>query len=143
MTLYEQDETAWLETMSALAAERRYTDLDYANLSEYLADMAKRDRRRCSLTRSVTLICHLLKWEFQAECRSGSWQGTILEAAAHRVQLLESDPDNHAMAVLPQAYADGRKQAAAETGLARETFPPECGWDVEAPLTDRSENAGG
>ena len=44
--LYEQDETAWLDAMSALAASGRYADMDYFHLSEYLADMAKRDRRK-------------------------------------------------------------------------------------------------
>jgi len=139
--LYERDETAWLETMSALAAEGRYTDMDYPNLSEYLADMAQRDRREV-FSRLVTLIAHLLKWEYQADQRSGSWQGTTLEQQRELRQLLESGTlYNHAVAVLAQAYADGRKQAAAETGLARQTFPAECGWEVEALLADRSDDA--
>jgi hypothetical protein len=44
-TLYRKDETAWLETMSQLLAQRRFRELDYRHLSEYLADMAKRDKR--------------------------------------------------------------------------------------------------
>jgi hypothetical protein len=140
--LYERDETAWLETMSALAAAGRYADMDYPNLSEYLADMAKRDRREV-FSRLVMLISHLLKWEHQADRRSGSWLGTILEQQRELRQLLESGTlYNHAVAVLAKAYAEGRKQAAAETGLARETFPVECGWDVEALLADRSEATG-
>jgi len=43
--LYEADETAWLEQMSKLVGQRRYGELDYKHLSEYLLDMAKRDRR--------------------------------------------------------------------------------------------------
>jgi hypothetical protein len=141
--LYEQDETAWLEIMSALAAAGRYTDMDYSNLSEYLADMAKRDRREV-FSRLVTLMCHLLKWEYQSDHRSGSWQGTILEQQRELRQLLESGTlHNHAVAVLAQAYAEARKQAAAETGLGRDTFPVECAWDVEALLADRSDDAGG
>src|SRR5438876_6092714 len=76
--LFEQDETAWLEIMSQLAAEGRYAEMDHPNLSEYLADMAKRDRREV-LSRLVLLFVHLLKWEHQPDHRSGSWQGTILE----------------------------------------------------------------
>src|SRR2546421_804072 len=141
--LYQRDETAWLETMSALAAEGRYAEMDYPNLSEYLADMAKRDRREV-FSRLVTLIAHLLKWEYQAAGRSRSWQGTILEQQRELRQLLESGTlYNHAVAVLTKAYAEGRKQVAAETQLARETFPAACGWDLEALLADRSEDAGG
>ncbi len=63
--LYERDETAWLEAMSALAASGRYAEMDFRHLSEYLADMARRDRREV-FSRLVVLLCHLLKWEHQS-----------------------------------------------------------------------------
>src|SRR6478609_2702340 len=87
--LYEQDETAWLEAMSALAASGRYAEMDYRHLSEYLADMAKRDRREV-FSRLVVLLSHLLKWEHQPDHRSGTWQATILEQQRELRQLLES-----------------------------------------------------
>ena len=139
--LYERDETAWLEAMSALAAAGRHAEMDYPHLSEYLADMARRDRREV-FSRLVTLMARLLKWEHQPGHRSGSWQGTILEQRRELRQLLESGTlYNHAVAVLAQAYAEARKQAAAETGLPRETFPGEGGWDVEALLAEPDEDA--
>src|SRR5713226_2366412 len=76
--LFDQDETAWLEITSQMAAEGRFGEMDYPNLSEYLADMAKRDRREVS-SRLVTLLTHLLKWQYDSDHRSGSWRGTILE----------------------------------------------------------------
>jgi hypothetical protein len=137
--LFERDETAWLEVMSQLAAERRYAEMDHSNLSEYLADMAKRDRREVS-SRLVTLLAHLLKWEHQPDHRSGSWQGTILEQRRELRKLLESGTlHNHAISVLAEAYADARKQAAAETGLSRGIFPVECAWDLESLLADEED----
>jgi hypothetical protein len=134
--LFEQDETAWLETMSHLALAGRYAEMDYANLSEYLTDMANRDRREV-FSRLVSLLLHLLKWEHQPDRRSGSWQGTILEQRHELRKLLESGTlQNHALAVLAEAYADARKRAAAEMGLARGTFPVECFWDLESLLAD-------
>ena len=53
--LYEQDETAWLEAMSALAASGRYEQMDHPHLSEYLADMSNRDRREV-FSRLVVLL---------------------------------------------------------------------------------------
>jgi hypothetical protein len=44
--LYETDETAWLEAMAELIELGRLGELDYPHLGEYLADMARRDRRR-------------------------------------------------------------------------------------------------
>ena len=139
--LFEQDETAWLETMSQLAAEGRFTEIDYANLSEYLADMAKRDRREV-LSRLIALLTYLLKWQYQPDHRSGSWRGTILEQRRELRELLESGTlHNHAISNLDKAYAGARKQAAAETGLARETFPVECAWDLDTLLTDDASDA--
>ena len=121
--LYERDETAWLEAMSALAASRRYAEMDYIHLSEYLADMAKRDRREV-FSRLVVLLAHLLKWSHQPEHRSGSWRGTIREQRRELRQLLESGTlRNHAEAVLEEAYAEARRQAADETELSLDVFP--------------------
>src|SRR5437773_9954788 len=98
--LFERDETAWLEVMSQLAAQGRYAEMDHANLSEYLADMAKRDRREVS-SRLVTLLTHLLKWHHQPQHRSGSWQGTIVEQRRELRKLLESGTlHNHAASIL-------------------------------------------
>ncbi len=56
--LYESDEIAWLEEMCRLIEERRYDELDYKNLSEYLSDMARHDSREV-LHRLTTLLDHM------------------------------------------------------------------------------------
>jgi Domain of unknown function DUF29 len=113
--LYERDETAWLEAMSNLAAQGRYAKMDHPNLSKYLADMAKRDRREVSRRLIILLTLHL-KWVHHPDQQSGSWQGTILEQRRELRKLLESGTlPNHTVSVLAEAYADARKQAAAET----------------------------
>ena len=58
--LYQTDETAWLETMSRLAAERRFEEFDCEHLSKYVNDMARRDRREV-VSRMVVLMIHMLK----------------------------------------------------------------------------------
>jgi hypothetical protein len=134
--LYERDETAWLEAMSALAASGRYSEMDYLHLSEYLADMAKRDRREV-FSRLVVLLTHLLKWEHQPERRSGSWRGTIREQRRELRQLLESATlRNYAEAMLSDAYAEARRQAADETELSLDTFPTEDARGVDEFLAD-------
>jgi len=123
--LYEQDETAWLEAMSALAASGRHAEMDCKHLSEYLADMAKRDRREV-FSRLVVLLSHLLKWEYQPDRRSGSWRGAIREQRRELRQLLERGTlHNHAEAILADAYAEARRQAADETELDPDVFPAE------------------
>src|SRR2546423_1254457 len=87
--LYEKDETAWLEIMAKLAARKQFAALDTKHLSEFLSDMAKRDRREV-YSRLVVLMCHLLKWEHQPEKRTGSWRDTIDEQRLELRLLLDS-----------------------------------------------------
>lgn len=134
--LYEQDETAWLEVMADLVAQRRHAELDYLHLSEYLSDMAKRDLREV-FSRLVILMSHLLKWQYQPDKRSGSWRGTIREQRRELNQLLESETlRNHAQLVLLDAYAEARKQTSDETELSLETFPQECPWELDELLSE-------
>jgi hypothetical protein len=138
--LYEVDETAWLEATADLIRNGRLTEVDPTTLAEYLTDMAKRDRREV-FSRLVTLLSHFLKWAYQPAQRSGSWRGTILEQQRELRQLLESGTlHNQAIAVFADAYADARKQAAAETGLARTTFPETSEWDLDSVLADWDED---
>src|ERR1700730_18671616 len=87
--LYHEDETAWLEAMARLVAARRFDELDHENLREFLADMARRDKREV-LSRLTTLLAHLLKWEHQPQQRTRSWEATILHQREELRDLLES-----------------------------------------------------
>lgn len=134
--LYETDETAWLERTAELLRAGRLSEVDTQNLAEYLTDMAKRDRREV-FSRLVVLLAHLLKWQFQPDRRSRSWLLTILKQQRELRQLLESKTLRlHAAAIMAEAYDHARKEAAAETGLSRTTFPEECPWNLETALTD-------
>lgn len=134
--LYERDETAWLEAMSALAASGRFDEMDYTHLSEFLADMARRDRREV-FSGLVLLFTHLLKWDYQPERRSGSWRGTIREQRRELRQLLESGTlRRHAEAVLAEAYSEARRQAADETELSLDVFPAEDQRSIDELLAE-------
>jgi hypothetical protein len=124
--LYEVDETAWLDAMSRLVAERRHDLIDYDHLSEYLSDMARRDRREV-LRRLDVLIAHLLTARYQPEKRTKSWDRTILEQRRTLAFDLQAKTlRNHAAGVLPSAYEHARKRAALDTGLDVRVFPPVC-----------------
>jgi hypothetical protein len=131
ISLYEEDETAWLEAMARLAADRDVEAMDLDHLAEYLNDMAERDRREV-LHRLSTLLMHLLKWEHQSERRSRSWERTIAQQRLKLGDLLESGTlRNHAQAILDDAYRRAVKLAAIETGLDEGTFPESCPFSWE------------
>lgn len=139
-SLDEVDETSWLEATAELLRHGRWAEVDTDLLAEHLTDMAKRDYREV-FTRLVVLLCHLLKWEYQSDHRSRSWRGTILEQQRELRQLLESKSlRNHAATVYAAAYGDARKQAAAETGQSRTTFPVECPWLLNEALEAGDED---
>jgi hypothetical protein len=132
--LYEADETAWLEQMAQLIEERQFDKLDYKNLTEFLQSMAKRDRREV-LHRLTTLLMHLLKWDFQTENRSRSWEQTI-RTQRHALQdlLTSKTLRNHAQEILAKAYERAAPFAAAETDLPEETFPASCPYTLDEIL---------
>jgi hypothetical protein len=138
--LYEADETAWLEATAELIRHARFDQIDPGTLAEYLADMARRDRREVS-SRLAVLIAHLLKWRYQPDRRSGSWRGTM---EVHRQELAELFVSgvlrNYAAEVLGKAYSNGVRQAAAETGLPDSTFPADCPWGLDAVLSEPLES---
>jgi hypothetical protein len=57
--LYEQDKTAWLDTMAQLIRDGRHDELDFENLEEYLESMARRDSREVHSRLSVLLTQRL------------------------------------------------------------------------------------
>jgi hypothetical protein len=133
-SLYLADETAWLELTAQLIAEGRWDEIDRDNLSEYLTDMAIRDRREV-MSRLVVLLTHLLKWEHQPEHQTGSWQATIDLQRFELRDLLESRTLlNHAQHILYKAYERATSQAAKETGLPLATFPETCPYTIDALL---------
>ena len=129
--LYEADETAWLEQMSALAAEGDVAALDLSHLSEYLSDMARRDRREV-VRRLAVLFAHLLKWEHQPDRRTRSWELTIQEQREELQDLLESGTlRNHAEQELGRAYQKAVRRAAIETELPQNTFAADCPFTID------------
>lgn len=133
--LYDKDETAWLEAMVERIRQGQWNDLDYPHLGEYLSDMARRDRREVE-SRLTTLLTHVLKWVHQPDQRSRSWRGTLVEQRQELSSLLTSGVlRNHAEAVLGITYAKAIERAAAETGLATDSFPAECPYSLEQLLS--------
>ena len=133
--LYEEDETAWLEAMAELVRRGNLGELDFNNLAEYLADMARRDRREVK-NRLAVLLAHWLKWERQPEKRSGSWRATLAVQRNELADLAGSGVlRNHAEAVLAEAYSNAVEQAALEAELPEFAFPSDCPYSVDQLLS--------
>jgi len=132
--LYLADETAWLEQMSAASSAGDVAALDLEHLSEYLSDMARRDRREVT-NRLILLLAHLLKWERQPDHRTRSWELTIREQREELQDLLESGTlHNHAEQELYKAFEKAVRRVAVETELPESAFPAECPFTLDSIL---------
>src|SRR5215471_12924999 len=85
--LYERDYYTWALEQARALQERRAERLDWDNLGEEVADLARRDVHslRSQLAR---LLAHLLKWQHQPRRRSNSWRASIRTARREMRDLL-------------------------------------------------------
>lgn len=137
VTLYETDYLQWIDTTLEQLRDRHYDQVDWENLCAEIEDMS---RRECSSLASnlAILLLHLLKWQFQPEFCTSSWQGSIFEHRLRIVRAIEDSPSlSHELPkALAWAYPRSRRQAGRETGLALATFPEDCPYRLEEILDE-------
>src|SRR5205814_63075 len=86
------------------------------NLAEYLADMARRDRREVESHLTV-LITHVLKGVHQPGHRTGSWKATLIEQRQELEGLVSRGVlRNHAETALTEMYGKAVERAAEIVG---------------------------
>ena len=128
----EDDVEAWCYQQAELLRHRRFSELDLPNIIEELESMGSEQRH--ALTSSYRLlIAHLLKWQFQKEKRSRSWDVTI---SRERDNIEEREADNQSLAddakrIVEGVYRKAMREAMKETGLPKNAFPAECPYTLE------------
>jgi len=122
--LYELDFAAWAERNAELLRAGRFSEVDLENVAEEIESLAKKDRRALQ-SRLARLIQHLLKWQFQPESRSKSWQRTILQQRQAISLLLEESPSLKTgfAEQAGKVYSDGARLAAFEMGREMKDLP--------------------
>lgn len=129
-SLYEQDYYLWLKQTIQLLQNDKLLELDRENLIEELEEMA-RSQKKALKSNLTVILWHLLKYKYQPDKRTSSWQLTLFE---HRDRLAEDFADSPSLKpffveVFNECYGKARQKAAIETGLSIEIFP------VESPFT--------
>ena len=131
-TDYEDDFETWCYEQAELLRQRRFAELDLSNLIEELESMGS--EQRSALESSYGLvISHLLKWQFQPQLRSTSWQITILRERGHISKREKRNPALRANAksLVEDVYRDAVREASLETGLPHDSFPFDCPYSLE------------
>lgn len=130
-TLYETDYLQWIETIVEKLQSQDYANVDWENLIEEIADMGRSERRNLK-SNLIVILVHLLKWQFQPEKRSSSWEGSIIEHRRCVKEALDDSPSlkSYLESIFAECYAQAVKQAKAETGLSVESFPVICPYQL-------------
>ena len=125
--LYECDFNLWVEATAQLLREGRLAHLDVVNLLEEVESMGNSNKFALSSDLIVVLL-HLLKWQYQPNKRTRSWEKSIAEHRRRIDERFETSPSlkRYYVQIFDKCYRNARKQAKIETGLPLEHFPIDC-----------------
>ncbi|MBD2386852.1 DUF29 domain-containing protein [Cylindrospermum sp. FACHB-282] len=135
--LYEQDFCAWVEQTAELLRSQHWDAVDLENLIAEVVDLGKSQQRALQSALRLVLL-HLLKWKYQPERRSHSWQVSITRERLNLDELLAessslrrflSDAD-----WINATYQRARREAMVETGLSEDHFAIACPFSVDEIL---------
>jgi hypothetical protein len=130
--LYEQDFYGWTQEQAVLLRQGKLMQLDVENLIEEIESLGRQERREL-VSRLVVLLHHLLKWEFQPEYRSRSWEATIKIQRLEVAKLLEQNPSlrPYVSEAIVDAYLRAIVEVYGETGIPVDKLPVDCPYSFE------------
>ncbi len=130
--MYEEDFYAWLLNNVQLLRQGRFAEADVEHIAEELESMGKRDKREL-ISRLSVLIMHLLKWQFQSDKQSRSWERTIDEQREQVLLILQDSPSLKYQIdqEISRSYGLAVMAAAKETGINKNVFPETCPYSME------------
>jgi Domain of unknown function DUF29 len=130
--LYKEDFSIWACRNAQLLREGRAAEADLPHIAEEIEDLGQ-ERQHALASQIRRLLSHLLKYQFQPSERSRSWRGSIVSARVEIEWLLEHSPSLKAeiRSLTQSEYARAVRQASAETGLPKQSFPGNCPYTLQ------------
>ena len=134
-TLYDTDFVVWCNEQARLVRERRFDELDIANVAEELESMGRSDKNQIR-SRLRVLVAHLLKWKYQPGARTPGWRRTIRDQREEIMDVVTTSPSlkKFPAAIAVDVYSSARNRASEETGIDYTLFPDECPFTAEQIL---------
>ncbi|NMF85658.1 DUF29 domain-containing protein [Nodosilinea sp. P-1105] len=136
-TLYDRDFLQWTEQQIACLQKGQWENVDVDNLVEELGDLGRSEQKELGSYLKV-LIMHLLKWQYQPERRTASWEITLANCRDGIQDCLEDSPSLQRFlkdtAWVAKYYRRARRDAAKETQMPMDTFPTACPYSLEEML---------
>ena len=135
-TGYDTDFHNWTATQATTLRRLQPSSIDWFNIAEQLDDIGRSEQRALESHLTVLLV-HLLKWRYQHDIRTGSWEASIENSRDEIAELLSRSPS--LTAKLPEAfriaYRRARRTAGGEMGLVKHQWdsllPANCEWYLD------------
>ncbi len=135
---YDEDFTLWTERQAQLLRQRAAAGkisndgLDWLHLAEEIESVGISQKREVR-SRLELIFQHLLKWRYQPDLRSKSWENTLYIQRRDLLTVFEDSPSLRSFAaskpVLLAAFANARQAAERETGVLK--IIDDCPWTFE------------
>ena len=122
--LYDKDTYTWALTQADALRRRSANEVDWENVAEEIESVGRSEARELR-NRYITLLLHLLKWRFQPEKRSRSWENTVRRERQEISRHLAENPGLKPLRdeLLGSAYRAAALDASGETDLPLDGFP--------------------
>ncbi len=137
LTLYDRDFLQWTEHQIACLQKGQWENVDVDNLLEELGDLGRSEQKELGSYLKV-LLMHLLKWQYQPDRRTASWEVTLSNCRDGIQDCLEDSPSLQRYLKdadwVSKHYRRARRDAAKETQMPIDTFPTECPYTLEGML---------
>jgi hypothetical protein len=135
-TRHEEDLYTWVEEQVGLLRAGRLAEVDALNIAEELADVGRSEFNALKSALAV-LAQHLLKWDYQPDRRSRSWELSIREQRIQIAHVLEDNPGlkSRVSTALDRGYSSGRTRALDETALPDDAIPEACPYTFQEMMT--------
>ena len=88
-SLYQRDLYAWSQEQARLLKAGRLDEVDAENVAEEILDVGRNEYDKLESALRV-LLTHMLKWDYQPEKRTRSWENTITEQRNRAEQQLSA-----------------------------------------------------
>ena len=133
--LYQSDFFGWCSDQYDALSSGKIEKLDLENLAEEIRSLGNRERWEL-INNLAILFAHLLKWEYQPDYRSRSWEDTIIEHQDRARDFLDVNPSLKSSITYccEKAYHYAKRKASKETMLPITTFPEKMRFSFEWAL---------
>jgi hypothetical protein len=134
---YDQDVYGWAIHTAELLRSNKMDEVDFDNIIEEMEALGRSEKHEL-INRLSLVITHLLKWQYQPEKRTRSWELTIQEQRKQSKIHIKDNPSlkSKLVDVLEDAYDIAKIKAEKETALHQSVFPKGCPYTFGEIMSD-------